>query len=379
MKRFFCVLLAICFCVSLTACSDPTPPEINKKNLKILLVCEGEVAQETSQAAIYASELQEVAQSFGIDTQRIMISDGITAANVAFVESVMRSYIKDGYRVVFGVEEGYAEATKKLAAEFPYVTFIQVGEADASLPNFFAYQVKGYEGAYLCGLVAGELSEGGNLGMIAANTNSAQTRQMANAFLLGARVRKPQATLVVTAANISTYRTVVTALEEQDCEGVLVTNDCADTVDFAKNAGMRVYTALGPYDDEMVTFNVAAQHRNQWTDTLQALLFNATPYYNDMRVGYAEGFLQCRRGFEQETDTVYTFLVKAAQTMLIKGTWDVFSGVSLTWDSIVQAFAETPTALKDTSGTIRIAAGAGVPTTETLRGMDWWLEGITVQ
>ena len=44
----------------------------------------------------------------------------------------------------------------------------------------------------------------------------------------------------------------------------------------------------------------------------------------------------------------------------------------------VQAFAETPTAVKDAEGTIRIPAGAGMPASETLTGMDWFMQGITV-
>ena len=71
-------------------------------------------------------------------------------------------------------------------------------------------------------------------------------------------------------------------------------------------------------------------------------------------------------------------LSDAAKTYLKKGEWNVFAGVKLAWDGTVNMFAESPAAVKDTEGTVRIPAGAGTPTAETLNGMDWWMQGITV-
>jgi len=133
-------------------------------------------------------------------------------------------------------------------------------------------------------------------------------------------------------------------------------------------------------------------------DTLQAILSKDTPYYNDMYVGYAEGFLQCEAGIEEtvrqnpeelvqqedETGAAETvagdaFLVPSeVQKLLFKGKWDVFSGVTLAWDGVAFAFAETPAAVKDAEGTVRIPAGAGLPTKETLSGMNWFMQGVTV-
>ncbi len=378
MKRFFCVLFAVILCISLAACGSPTPKEINEKTVKIVVVCEGDEQEETSQAAVYAAELEAVASAMGIEEEQLTVCDGISAADSAFAEAAIRSYIKEGYSIVFGTLPGYAVATKKLAAEFPRVTFIQVGDADASLPNFYAYRLKMYEGAFLCGLAAGKTAAGDMFGMVASSIDSIETHQMANAFLLGARVGKPQATLKVAQGDVTTYATAISALQQQGCEGLLMTIDSEDAIDFAESADLRIYTVFGRPDTDIVDFSVTVHHRNQLGDTVQAVLSHVTPYYNNIQVGYADGFLQCVQGFDEEGNDV-TALVRALQAVLSKGTWDVFSGVKLAWDATVQAFAPTPAAIKDTDGTVRIAAGAGLPTAETLNGMDWWMEGVSVQ
>ena len=56
MKRYMCILLAICFLISLTACGDPTPQKIDEETVKIVVICDGDAEDETSQAA--ANETQ---------------------------------------------------------------------------------------------------------------------------------------------------------------------------------------------------------------------------------------------------------------------------------------------------------------------------------
>lgn len=377
MKRIFYILLAICFCISLTACGDPTPQEINDETVKMVLICEGDADEETSQAAAYATQLQAASTMMGLKEEQYVVHDGIADANSALVEGVIVAYIKDGYSIVFGTEAGYAPAMKKLAAEYPRVTFVQVGDADETLPNYYAYQVKTYEGAYLCGLVAGRFSENGKLGMIAADLAAPETHQMANAFLLGAQVRKPNATLIVASSTSGDYRSAVSKLSQNECEGVLVTVDSKDVVDLVKRSSMRAYTVAGQTDTEKITYHVTVQHRSQLMDTFQAVLSKEKPYYNNLRVGYTDGFLQGETGYEENGADVYV-IPDAAKAFLSKGQWDVFAGVKLAWDGTVGVFAETPAAIKDTEGTVRIPAGAGIPANDTLNGMDWWMQGVTV-
>ncbi|MBP3381653.1 MAG: BMP family ABC transporter substrate-binding protein [Clostridia bacterium] len=378
MKRYMCILLGICFLISLTACGDPTPQKIDEETVKIVVICDGDAEDETSQAAAYETQLQTAAQMMGLQEEQYEVCDGIAESDSSFTEKAAVTYIKDGYSIVFGAEAGYAPVMKKLAAKYPRVTFVQIGDADASLPNYYAYHVKTYEGAYLCGLVAGGFAKTGKLGMLAEDLTTPETHQMANAFLLGAQVRKPQATLFVTAAKGTTdYASPLSQLVHKECEGVLITVDSKEAVDYAKESNMRLYTVYGRPNTDDVAYRVEIRHQGQMADTFQAVLSGKTPYYNHMRVGYADGFLQGENGFEEDSADGY-IVPDAAKTFFMKEQWDVFSGVKLAWDSTVATFAETPTAVKDAEGNIRIPAGAGIPTDETLSGMDWWMQGVTV-
>ena len=377
MKRIVCVFLAVCLCIALTACGDPTPEKITEETVKIVLVCAGDREEETSQAAAYVEQLKTAAQMIGLKKEQYAVCDGVPDTYENAVEKAVISYIRDGYSIVFGAEAGYASAMKKLAAKYPRVTFVQIGDADETLPNYYAYQVKAYEGAYLCGLVAGEFSKSGNLGVLTADTTSVQSHQLANAFLLGAQVRKPNAKVFVAALANGGHSSPLSLLSHKDCDGVLIAVDNKEAVDFAKSGGMRVYTALGRADTDTVTYRVTLQHTNQMVNTFQNVLDKQAPYYSRMHVGYADGFLQCENGYEEDNAQA-TILSNAAKAVFVQGKWDVFAGVKLAWDGTVQAFAETPTAVKDAEGTIRIPAGAGMPASETLTGMDWFMQGITV-
>lgn len=379
MKRFFCILLAICFVISLTACGDPTPQKIDEETVKVVLVCAGDLEEETSMAAMYEEQLETAAQMIGLDEEQYAVCDGVSDKNSALAEDAIKAYIKAGYSVVFGTETGYAQAMKNLAAEYPRVTFVQIGDADETLPNYYAYRVKTYEGAFLCGLVAGEFSENGKLGMIVDDLDDVENHQLANAFLLGAQVRRPSATLMVGSGKNGDYTEALSKIAKDECNGVLIAVDDKQTVNFAKTGGLQVYTMCGRPSDEDVLYRVNVQHTTQLVDTLQEMLSQKTPRYNNTAVGYADGFLRCENTNGDGDFVMQAYMLSdAAKTYLKKGEWNVFAGVKLAWDGTVNTFAESPAAVKDTDGTVRIPAGAGTPTAETLNGMDWWMQGITV-
>lgn len=380
MKRVFCVVMAVLLCVALTACGDPTPKEITEQTLKVAIICAGDSQVETSQATAYAQQLQNAAQMVQLQSGQYAICDGISPNNAALAEEAIRDCIEDGFGVVCGTAAGYAPAMKKLAAEYPRVTFVQVGEADETLPNYYAYQVKTYEAAYFCGLVAGFHTQSGKLGMIVSETESVEAHQMANAFLLGVQVKKPDATLLVQKAFAEEEnRVAANNLYLEGCDGILVTTDSAEALSFLGEGGIRTYVVYGqPEMKDTVGYAVTVTHQNQLGDTLQAVLSKQKPYYNNMYVGYADGFLQCQSGFDGGGSNDAVSVPAEVQKLLRKGTWDVFSGVKLAWDGMAYMFAETPAAIRDADGNVRIAAGAGIPTAETLNGMNWWMQGVSV-
>lgn len=375
MKRMFCIALAIVLCVVFTACGDPTPAEINQKTIKVVLVCAGDAKDPQTQAAAYAAQLQNAAEMVELKDTQYTVCDGVATTNSALAEDAVRKYIKDGYSVVIATETGYAPAMKRLAAEYPRVTFVQVGAADETLPNYYAYRLKSYEGAYMCGLVAGCSTDKTTFGMIATSLETAEAHQLANAFLWGVQVTKPTATLLVVKKG-EDYLSAVATMKNNKCGGVLVTTDHPQTVTSLQEGNIPVYTVYGNCDMEAVTCRVVSYARNQLGDTLQALLTDGKPSYNNMSVGYADGFLSCDIG--PAADVEGRTMTEAMKKIFLSGKWDVFSGTRLVWDMHVGDFAQSPVACKDTEGTVRILAGANTPVNELLDEMFWWAEGIKI-
>lgn len=388
MKRFIALILATLLCLSMAACSgDPTPADINYDTLKVAVICASSDEEEYSEAAAYLKQLETAASMVGIKKNQLVLYNEVSITNSALAEEAIEECIQEGCAIIFGTSEGYATAMKNLAKKYPRVSFVGLGEADKALDNYYAFRIKTYEGAYFCGLVAGIRSESGVLGMIAPKgKEDIETCQIANAFLLGARVTNAKATLnlisVDAARSATKEEEAVKALDALKCDMVLITTrgDAARTC--AAKEGM---IALNMYtdpaqEDANVLYSVMPRFGDVFADAMQAILSDAKPYYTDKYFGYVDGLLTCTAGSIMDKESTYGdiyVLPGEIQSVLFKGEWDVFSGEAFTWKK--GKLTAKPAAIKDTEGNEKIAASAGIPSDKTLTAMDWLMEGITVK
>lgn len=119
----------------------------------------------------------------------------------ADVQKTMASMITlDGATLLFPTSFGYYEPhVLKSAAQYPKVTFLhagglyQDGKHPKNAGSYFGYID---EAQYLSGVVAGHTTKSGKLGFVAAKPIPQVLRNI-NAFALGARAAKPQATTQV--------------------------------------------------------------------------------------------------------------------------------------------------------------------------------------
>lgn len=119
----------------------------------------------------------------------------------ADVQKTMASMITlDGATLLFPTSFGYYDPhVLKSAAQYPRATFLhagglyQEGKHPKNVGSYFGYID---EAQYLAGLVAGHSTKSGKLGFVAAKPIPQVLRNL-NAFTLGARAVKPQATTQV--------------------------------------------------------------------------------------------------------------------------------------------------------------------------------------
>lgn len=101
---------------------------------------------------------------------------------------VMREYAEQGAQLILGEVFGVEDEAREVAAEYPNVAFLMGSSFlhDAALPNFAVFDNYIQDAAYLSGLVAGAMTESGNIGMVGGFPIPEVNRLM-NAFMAGVR------------------------------------------------------------------------------------------------------------------------------------------------------------------------------------------------
>ena len=139
-----------------------------------------------------AFEGAKAIESTGVE---VSISESVAEADVA---RVLRQYAETGYTLIVAHSFSYQDAVFQVAEEFPDVYFAWAGGIDNTGENVADYDQPFFEGAYLVGMVAADLSESGRLGAL-YGFDIPVCSSMGNAMEAGAQQIRPDATLVATA------------------------------------------------------------------------------------------------------------------------------------------------------------------------------------
>jgi basic membrane lipoprotein Med (substrate-binding protein (PBP1-ABC) superfamily) len=106
---------------------------------------------------------------------------------------VMREYAENGYKLIIGEVFGVEAEAREVAADYPDVAFLMGSsfKEDAALPNFSVFDNYIQDASYLSGIIAGAMSESGNIGMVGGFPIPEVNRLM-HAFMEGAREMNPE-------------------------------------------------------------------------------------------------------------------------------------------------------------------------------------------
>ncbi|GIG39111.1 BMP family ABC transporter substrate-binding protein [Cellulomonas phragmiteti] len=117
--------------------------------------------------------------------------------------TTMESMVAQGATILFATSYGHLDAARQVAAAHPEVVVVhQGGLLDPAPPNMGTYFGSVYEPVYLAGIAAGAATRTGKLGYVYA-IPIPQTLANINAFTLGARSVRPDAT--VTAVSTTSW------------------------------------------------------------------------------------------------------------------------------------------------------------------------------
>jgi len=115
-------------------------------------------------------------------------------------ERVMREYATSGSQLIVGEVFGVETAARKVAKDFPKVSFLMGSSGKPVAPNFSVFDNYIQEPAYLSGMIAGGMTKSNKIGMVGGFPIPEVNRLM-NAFMMGAKEVNPKVEFSVSFIN----------------------------------------------------------------------------------------------------------------------------------------------------------------------------------
>lgn len=115
-------------------------------------------------------------------------------------ERVMRGYAEKGQQLIVGESFAVEAAARKVAKDYPKVSFLMGSSGKPQAPNFGVFDNYIQEPAYLTGMIAGGMTKSNKIGMVGGYPIPEVNRLM-NAFMAGAKEVNPKAEFMVTFIN----------------------------------------------------------------------------------------------------------------------------------------------------------------------------------
>ncbi len=280
----------------------------------------------------------------------------------ADAERVIRNLAQKGHNLIFATSFGYMNSVMKVARQFPRVKFEHATGYKQSR-NVGVYLGREYQGRYLNGIIAGAMSESDVLGFVAAFPIPEVVRDI-NAFLLGARVTNPDATVRVIwvnswhdparereAAETLIHQGADVLANHTDSPAVVQTAEANDVYSVGFNSDLQ---AFGPNTQLTATvFNWFPLYR----ETAQAVLDG--DWESSWRwQGLAEDVIQVTPVRIDAVPGEVVALMKRHKQALVAGETNVFAGP-----------------IRDVEGELRIAGNESADDSMLLQ-MDWFVDGV---
>lgn len=204
-------------------------------------------------AFVYVGPIGDAGWTFSHDLGRKAVEEKFgDKVETSFIESVpegpeservFEDLARRGNKVIFGTSFGYMDQMANVAKKFPDTIFVNATGFKTG-PNLGTYMIMADQARYLEGMVAGTMSESGQIGFVAAFPIPEVLRHV-NAFTLGARSVKPDAQVRL----VWTSTWYDPSVERQAAESLVA-------------AGVDV---LAQYQDSPATGQVAEEAGIKWT------------------------------------------------------------------------------------------------------------------
>ena len=187
----------------------------------------------------------------------------------ADAERVFRDMAGQGTQLIFGTTFGYMEPMLKVAPDHKGIKF-EHATGYKTAENMRTYDSRTYEGAYMAGVIAGKMSQSGNLGVVASIPIPEVIRNI-NSFTLGAQSVNPKVKTKVVWVNEwfnpPKETEAATSLINGGADVLMQNTDSSAVLQTAEKMGKRAFG----WDSDMTAYGPKAH--------LGSAIINWAPYY----------------------------------------------------------------------------------------------------
>ncbi len=282
-------------------------------------------------------------------------------AEGADAERVIRQLATEGNKVIFTTSFGFMNATVKVAQSFPNVIF-EHATGYKTAKNLGVYEARFYEGAYLLGVMAGQMTKTNTLGFVASFPIPEVIRNI-DAYTLGAQSVNPKVRTKVIWVNTwydpAKERQAAETLIAQGADLLCQNTDSPAIVQVAQEKGIYAFG----WDSDMRKFAPKSQltaNTNNWgvyyIDTVKKVLAG-TWKPEVVKWGLKEGVV-VMAPLNSVVPPAAAKVFEEKRKAIIDGKLTPFQGP-----------------IKDQSGAVKVPAGSTM-SLEELMSLNWYVEGV---
>lgn len=396
MKKVLSILLALVMVVlCFAACGNTqdadqgdktqtaTIAAIPKDQLKIGVIHIGDPADGSGYSYTHDLGIQGMQKNLGLSDDQIVRQLNILDGNTTAIKNAIEDCIAQGCNVIFGTSYGYMDTMEALANEHPDVIFSHGTGYKSNGSNLNNYFGRIYQARYLAGIAAGLKTKTNKIGYVSAyGTELAETCSGINAFTLGVQSVNPDAVVYVKKlkewVNPQNETAYAEALINMGCDVISQHCDTANPQIAAEKAGVFGCGYNSDMTKDAPKAHLTATIWNwdvYYTAAVQAIIDGKWVEFGNYYKGVKEGLCDvsplsanCVPGTQEKIDAV--------KALYNDGSWDVFTGVKLSFDENNNVI-KTDAALKDNTGKEIVPAGGPSVEDSVITGsMNYFVEGV---
>lgn len=247
------------------------------------------------------------------------------------MERILREIAEDEQpAIIFGDAFGNEEAVRRVARDYPEIAFVFGSGLGPAEPNMSVFDNWIHEPAYLCGLLAGSLTETGLVGVVGGYPVP-EVNRIVNAFIVGVEEANPDAEVTVTFINswFDPAAAKEAALAQIDAGADILFAERFGVIEAAQENGLLAFGNMSD-QNELAPETVVTGPVWNMTPTVQYIIeqvqagsYTAQDLKDFSMVAKGGATLAPLHGFEETLDPELVEMVRAREQEIIDGLYRV--------------------------------------------------------